>query len=394
MSKHKRIFLRHKISIGPTFTGKDNTTIWSKFPIPRYGRTRRQNLIKYLSGVKPPVTNLKKEAEIWSHFFSDTILNIIVEYTNQHIQEKRVHYQRERDAKDTDLLETKAFLGLVYLCGVLKSSRLNLEELWDKNGTGVELFRLTMSKQRFCFLLQHIRFDDSTTLYARKKYDKLAPIREIFDNFVNNCKTAYSPFEYVTIDEKLEAFRGRCSFRQYIPSKPARKLFALADSKTFYTTNLEVYVGRQPEGSFAVSNSPKDVVQRLCEPIRGTGRNVTVDNWFTSMALLENLQKNFNLTLLGTIRKNKRELPPEFARPSSRPPLSSMFAFQKNATLVSYIPKKNKNILLVSGIHFDDKIDENTNKPEIIIDYNQTKGGVDCVDKLCAAYDVSRNSRR
>lgn len=71
-----------------------------------------------------------------------------------------------------------------------------------------------------------------------------------------------------------------------------------------------------------------------------------------------------------------------------------MFAFQKNATLVSYISKKNKNVLLVSGIHFDDKIDENTNKPEIIIDYNQIKGGVDCVDKLCAAYDVSRNTRR
>lgn len=101
------------------------------------------------------------------------------------------------------------------------------------------------------------------------------------------------------------------------------------------------------------------------------------------------------MTLLGTIRKNKRELPQEFANPPrSRSPLSSIFAFQKNVTLVSYIPKKGKNVLLVSGIHYEDEIDDNTNKPEIIMDYNRTKGGVDCVDKLCAAYDVSRNTRR
>ncbi|KAJ8914727.1 hypothetical protein NQ315_017437 [Exocentrus adspersus] len=324
-----------------TFIGKNQTTVWSKHPIPRHGRTRIENLIKQLPG-------------------------------------------RERDAKNTDLVEIKAWIGLLYLTGVLKSSRLNLEDLWCKNGTGVEVFRLTMSQQRFRFLLQHVRFDDSTTRDERRQSDKLAPIREVFENFIANCKTAYTPFQNVTIDEKLEAFRGNCNFRQYIPSKPAKygvKIFALVDSKTFYTLNMEVYVGKQPEGPFAVSNSPKDVVARLCQPIKGTGRNVTVDYWFTSLELLENLKKNFNLTLLGTIRKNKKELPQEFANPSTRPPFSSMFAFQKHVTLVSYIPKKGKNVLLVSGIHYDDEIDKKTNKPEIIMEYNRTKGGVDSVDK-------------
>lgn len=165
--------------------------------------------------------------------------------------------------------------------GVLKSSRVNMEELWNSNGTGVELFRLTMSMYRFKFLLQHIRFDDVDTREERKQLDKLCPIRELFELFVSNCKHAYTPFKYVTIDEKLEAFRGRCGFRQYIPSKPNKygiKIFALANGKTFYTCNLEVYLGQQPQGPFFVNNSPSEVVKRLCESIKGTKRNLTCCN--------------------------------------------------------------------------------------------------------------------
>ncbi|XP_050307483.1 piggyBac transposable element-derived protein 4-like [Anthonomus grandis grandis] len=258
----------------------------------------------------------------------------------------RGNYQRERDAKDTDILEIQALIELLYLSGVLKSNRLNIEEIWTQNGTGVELFRLTMSQCRFRFLLDHLRFDDLVTRDERKQTDKLAAIRTVFDTVVGNVESAYTPFECLTIDKiKLEAFRGRCNFRQYIPSKPNKyglKIFAMVDAKTFYTCNMEVYVGKQPESPFQASNSSTAVVQRLCQSIKGTCRNITVDNWFTSMELLNSLQSDFKLTLLGTVRKNKRELPPEFSNPLGRPLLSSMFAFRHNCTLVSYTPKKEK----------------------------------------------------
>lgn len=124
-----------------------------------------------------------------------------------------------------------------------------------------------------------------------------------------------------------------------------------------------------------------------------SGRNLTIDNWFTSIPLVEKLHKDYRLTVIGTIRKNKAELPTEFSKPT-HPPGGSMFGFSKNITLVSYIPKKNKNVLLVSSVHHDDKIDSASGKPEIILDYNQTKGGVDTVDRLCSNYDVARNTRR
>nr|XP_022901965.1 piggyBac transposable element-derived protein 4-like [Onthophagus taurus] len=195
----------------------------------------------------------------------------------------------------------------------------------------------------------------------------------------------------------LEGFRGRRAFKQYIPSKPNKygiKIYALVDAKCYFTCNLEVYVGKQPNGPYAVNNSASAVVQRLCEPIKESGRNVTTDNWFTSLELLEALNQN-KLTLLATIRKNRKGLPKEFTQPpKSRPVMSRLFGFRENATLVSYKPKKNKNVLLISSGHHDDSIAEKSHKPNMILDYNNTKGGVDTVHKLCASYNCARNTRK
>ena len=39
---------------------------------------------------------------------------------------------------------------------------------------------------------------------------------------------------------------------------------------------MEVYVGLQPDGPYRASNSPGDVVERLCSQILQTGRNITI----------------------------------------------------------------------------------------------------------------------
>lgn len=62
---------------------------------------------------------------------------------------------------------------------------------------------------------------------------------------------------------------------------------------------------------------------------------------------------------------------------------------------MSYIPEKGNNVLLLSSLHHDDLIDEDTGDeklPEIIIFYNLPKTGVDVTDELSASYNVVRNS--
>lgn len=247
-----------------------------------------------------------------------------------------------------------------------------------------------------------MRFDDISLRNKRKSIDKLAAVRYLIDTFNANCKKHYSLSERVTIDEMLDAFRGRCGFRKYIPSNPAKygiKIFALTDAKMFYTNNVEVYCGKQPEGPYICDNSPHKIVKRLVQPISGSGRNITFDNWFTSLPLALDLLENDKLTTVGTIKKNKREIPPFMKEVKNRPVESSIFAFRNNCTLVSYKPKQNKVVLALSTFHIeDDEIEDESisagHKPKLITFYNDTKSGVDIADEMKCAYSVARITRR
>ena len=61
---------------------------------------------------------------------------------------------------------------------------------------------------------------------------------------------------------------------------------------------------------------------------------------------------------------------------------------------MSFVPKKSKSVLLVSTMHHDDKIDDQTGKPDIILYYNQTKAEVDTVDQMCHTYSIKRKTKR
>ena len=50
--------------------------------------------------------------------------------------------------------------------------------------------------------------------------------------------------------------------------------------------------------------------------------------------------------------------------------------------------------MLVSNSHDKAEIDGKSVKPEVILDYNLTKGGVDTYDKVFAAYSVPLIARR
>lgn len=244
--------------------GKDGITKWNMDRPRQAVRTSSHNIMTHLPGVKQVANNAKTALQCWELLLPDELIVVIVENTNNHILSKRDQFSRERDCKPTDSIEIKAFIGLLYMAGVHRNSKLNTQDLWATDGSGIELFRLTMSRNRFHFLLQYIRFDDKQTRNERKMYDKLSPIRQIFDIFVHRCEKNYSVGEYVMIDEMLPAFRGRCSFRQYIPSKSNKygiKVYSLVDAKTWYTLNMEIYVGQQPDGPFKVSNSSHYVNQ-------------------------------------------------------------------------------------------------------------------------------------
>lgn len=105
-----------------------------------------------------------------------------------------------------------------------------------------------MSLKRYLFILCAIRFDDPDTRTDRiRSGDTAAAISQIFTQFINNCNANYACSEFATVDEMLVPFRGKCKFRMYMKSKPAKyglKIMCLCDAKTHYLINAFIYTGK------------------------------------------------------------------------------------------------------------------------------------------------------
>jgi len=316
------------------------------------------------------------------------MLQNIVLHTNEEISRRRLNEQNLRKYHSlTDEAEIRAFTGLLYIAEADKSGRVDTADLWCTK-RGHPMVRVTMTRNRFNFLTSTLRFDDKETRSERRANDRLAPIRELRSEFISRCTANCSPSEHTAIDKQLLAFRGRCIFRMYIPSKPGKyglKSVTFNDAKTFYLINAMPYIGKL---DIDKGESAREYyVRTLTSSIHNTGRNTTVDNWFTSVRLFDDMLKTHRCTMVGTIRKNKRELPAEFLKPHEAE--TSQFAFDENKTLVAYYPKKGKVVKLLSTMHYDDTVDPETNKPEILMFYNKTKGSTDTFDQLCTTYSTA-----
>ena len=105
--------------------------------------------------------------------------------------------------------------------------------------------------------------------------------------------------------------KARCKFTQYIASKPDKfgiKFWLAADVQSKYLVNAFPYLGKD-ETRTPGERLSESVVMRLMDPYLGKGRNVTTDNFFTSLKLAKDLLKK-KTSLIGTVNKVRRELPP------------------------------------------------------------------------------------
>ncbi|CAM4802175.1 unnamed protein product [Rotaria magnacalcarata] len=365
-------------------------------------KVAQANITKQRSGVGRPATNIQTVKEAFQLLITQGMTLLLVRETNR--QAHRVIKQwndqnpgKEHQWNETDSDEIWAFIGILILAGVHRSKNEDLDELWSMINGG-PIFRATMSKNRFKSLLRFCRFDNVSTRDQRLKEDKLAPIRDSWVMFLAQLQICYMPDGSLTVDEQLIPTRGRCNFRQYIPSKPGKyalKIFWCCDSSTAYPLNGEVYRGHHPKTAAAANtNRIRDLVKRLVHPWINSGRTVATDNYFTSAELAKDLL-GLNTTLVGTMRRNKKEIPRELQSYRQRPEQSSIFCFDRQLTLVSYVPKKGHAVILLSSMHHDKAVNnEQKRKPDIVLYYNDTKGGVDRMHQMIQTYSCKRKTKR
>lgn len=299
---------------------------WSSNEPTRNVRTPARNIIRGgLPGIRGPARTLGNnptKLEVWNLLFDNDMIKTVVEYTNVKLEAAKAKIgpnTKITNYRNTDDVEIKALLGLFLLTSIFKSNDEDVTSLFSKDCTGRPVFNATMSQKRYQVLTACLRFDDVSTREDRKKTDKAAAITDIFSKLISNSQINYSLTSNVTVDEMLVPFRGRCGFRVFMPNKPKKygiKIMCLTDSKTAYFYNGYIYTGKDCDGvGLTVEEQhlqkPTQCVIRLCKPIEGTNRNVTADNFFSSIELLDQLEER-RLTYVGTMRKNKKEIPNEF----------------------------------------------------------------------------------
>ena len=97
-------------------------------------------------------------------------------------------------------------------------------------------------------------------------------------------------FEFVTVVRSVRLYccRGRTRFTQYMPSKPARyglKIWRVCDASNSYSIYGQIYTGKSADGR--ETNQGERIVRDLCHKFKNSGRNVTMDNFFSSLSLSE-----------------------------------------------------------------------------------------------------------
>ena len=219
------------------FTAKSGWQWTSREPPKR--KIPSADILRQRNGVGRSAAGIQSVKEAFQVLITQEMVLLLVEETNRraHLimkQWNKKNPAKEYHWKDTDLEEMWAFIGLLLLAGVHRAKNETLNELWSLIN-GRPIFRATMTKNRFKALLRFCRFDNTRTREERLKSDKLAAIRDLWTMFLARLQICYTPGGSLTVDEQLIPTRGRCNFRQYMPSKPGKyglKIFWCCDSDT------------------------------------------------------------------------------------------------------------------------------------------------------------------
>ena len=126
-------------------------------------------------------------------------------------------------------------------------------------------FCAAISRDGLKLIYKFCRFDNIDTREERQVNDKFCHVRKLWDKFIEKSQSLYDLGPNATIDEMLLKFRGQCSFRQYIPSKPGRygiKFWILADAENHYYSNAFPYLCKERDK--IATNLGATVVKKTC----------------------------------------------------------------------------------------------------------------------------------
>ena len=236
---------------------------------------------------------------------------MLVSQTNLYAEQKREPAESSVWYPVTES-EMKAWISLYLNMGLV--TKPNFNSYWSTDPVlSSPFFPSLTSRTQFFQILRYFHFADNTHAPSSESadYNKLDRIQPFLDLVIVRFQEVYTPERQLAIDETLIKFKGKVHFRQFMPIKLGRfgiKAFTLAESTSGYVLNSKIYTGK--ENNEVQKDLGRKAVMSMMQPYLDKGFYAFMDNYYTSVALFEELEERKTLAC-GTVRSNRVALPRE-----------------------------------------------------------------------------------
>ena len=269
-----------------------------------------------------------------------------------------------------------------------------------------------MSRNRYLAIRRFFHLCDESTMPPKNSetFDKLYKLRPFLEKLLPKFTRVYMPNKNIAIDESMIPFKGRISFRQFMPVKRVRfgiKCFLLAETATGYVSRISIYTGKDPVASDSNLGVINSLVLNLLAPFLHLGHHVYFDNYYSSAFLFKELYLKKTYAC-GTARTN-RGIPEELiiARGTAR----GFSDWRVSGPLLAQCWVDSKHVYFFSTIHDPDYDIGDEGKtavkrrgkkgqepievpcPPLLSSYNKNMGGVDRSDQVRKYYNVFRKTQ-
>lgn len=335
-------------------------------------------------------------SKIYEHFLPDALIDEMVIHTNNYAnllkQVRTAQFSRMSRWKDVSREEMKTFFGVIMYMGL--NPKPSIEHYWklDVLYYNPLMHRIYMSYNRFTTILRCWHFTEvQIGVIGERRTHKIDPL---IYKVVANFRSLYLPGDIIVVDESMVKFHGKLIIRTYNPAKTDRYGMKIYKACTVnsYTWSYQIYSGisEQLEGL----DKPGSTVIRLIEPLLNDGRMIVADNYYTSIPLAIYLKER-RTDLCGTLRKNRKYIPEDVVQKKLKK--GEQIVRQKENLYTVLKWRDKRDVLMISTCHGDGMSAVTTKrgdviKPDVIIDYNEAKKGIDISDQLASFHSPLRKS--
>ena len=275
---------------------------------------------------------------IFSLFFTDSVLDLIVRCTNLNAERARADpvTSRASNIRFHDSLNQKpwkpvtsydilTYLGIQIYMAIHIEPHIN--DYWntqEENGPIHQSVRRAMSQTRWKQIHRYFHVWNPTLSQVTQSSDKVRPhekVDPLSKLLLSSFQRYWKPGTNVAVDECIEGFTGRTNDTVNIPTKPTPigfKIWVLADQGYVFDLLWHVKGDKKDQGPQGLrtiweekgfSKTQAVVLELMTRmPNGGKGHAVHIDNLFTSSKLLSTL-RDYGIGAAGTVRtsRTKRE---------------------------------------------------------------------------------------